>query len=68
LFHGPVDGPMKGQPLDTTRCSHCKKRLKAVMAVNGRTEFKCLACDLLDPLQTDAVKWAKSPLAAPVID
>ena len=38
------------------------------MAVNGRTEFKCLDCDLLDPLQTDAVKWAKSPLAAPVID
>jgi len=59
---------MKGQPLDTTRCSHCKKRLKAVMAVNGRTEFKCLDCYLIDPLQTDDVKWAESLLSAPVID
>jgi CheY-like chemotaxis protein len=37
-----------------------QKRLKAVMAVNGRTEFKCLDCDLLDPLQTGALKSAKS--------
>jgi len=54
--------------MDTTRCSHCKERLKAVMAVNGRTEFKCLDCYLIDPLQTDAVKWAESLLSAPVID
>jgi hypothetical protein len=60
-------GPIGSQPwirLD----ARTAKRLKAVMAVNGRTEFKCLDCDLLDPLQTDAVKWAKSRLAAPVID
>ena len=51
--------------MDTTRCSHCKKRMKAVMAENGRTEFRCLHCDLVDPIKTDAVKWAQSPLAAP---
>jgi hypothetical protein len=54
--------------MDTTRCSHCKKRMKAVLAENGRTEFRCLRCDLVDPLQTDAVKWAKTPLAAAVAD
>jgi phage FluMu protein Com len=54
--------------MDATRCAHCNKRMKAVMAENGRTEFKCLKCDLLDPLQTDAVKWAESPLAASVAD
>ncbi len=54
--------------MDATRCSHCTKRMKAVLAANGRTEFKCLNCDLLDPLQTDAVKWAESPLAALTVD
>jgi tRNA(Ile2) C34 agmatinyltransferase TiaS len=54
--------------MDTTRCLHCNKRMKAVLAENGRTEFRCLHCDLVDPLQTDAVKWAGSPLAAPVAD
>jgi phage FluMu protein Com len=49
--------------MDPARCSHCNKKMKAVLAENGRTEFKCLKCDLLDPLQTDAVKWAESPLA-----
>jgi hypothetical protein len=43
-----------------------QKRMRAVMAENGRTEFRWLHCDLVDPLQTDAVKWAGSPLAAPV--
>jgi hypothetical protein len=67
LFHWPVDGPIGRQPwIDSI--ARLQKRLKAVMAANGRSEFKCLDCDLLDPLQTDAVKWAKSPLAAPVID
>jgi hypothetical protein len=51
--------------MDTTRCSHCKKRMKAVMAENGRTEFRCRQCN---PLQTDAVKWAESPLAPAVAD
>jgi hypothetical protein len=42
--------------------------MKAVLAPNGRTEFKCLKCDRLDPLQTDAVKWAESPLATSAVD
>jgi tRNA(Ile2) C34 agmatinyltransferase TiaS len=43
--------------MDATRCPLCSKRMKAVIAENGRTEFKCLRCDHVDPLQTDAVKW-----------
>ena len=50
--------------MDATRCRHCNKRMKAVLAENHRTEFKCLKCDLVDPLKTDAVKWAEGPLAA----
>ena len=46
----------------TTRCLHCGKRLMPA-SVNGRTELRCIWCDKLDPLQTDAVKWAQSPLA-----
>jgi phage FluMu protein Com len=54
--------------MDATRCAHCNKRMKAVLAENGRTEFKCLKCDLVDPLRTDAVKWAESPLAESAAD
>jgi phage FluMu protein Com len=54
--------------MDATRCAHCNKRMKAVLAENGRTEIKCLKCDLVDPLRTDAVKWAEGPLAASVAD
>jgi phage FluMu protein Com len=54
--------------MDATRCTHCNKRMKAVLGEDGRTEFKCLQCDLLDPLQTDAVKWAESPLATSTVD
>jgi hypothetical protein len=68
LFHGPIDGINGRSTMDTTRCSHCKKRMKAVIAENGRTEFRCLDCDLVDPIKTDAVKWAQSPLAAPAAD
>lgn len=45
------------------RCPQCNKRMKAVLGETGRTEFKCLECDRVDPLQTDAVKWAESPLS-----
>jgi phage FluMu protein Com len=45
------------------RCPHCNKRMKTVLGDNGRTEFKCLRCDDVDPLQTDAARWAESPLA-----
>jgi hypothetical protein len=54
--------------MDATRCPHCNERMKAAIAENGRTEFKCLTCDLIDPLQAGAVKWAASPLATPMAD
>jgi tRNA(Ile2) C34 agmatinyltransferase TiaS len=47
------------------RCPQCNKRMKAVLEANGRTDFRCLQCDKVDPLKTDAVKWAISPLAGP---
>jgi hypothetical protein len=31
----------------------------------GRTELKCLKCDEVDPMKTDAAKWADSALAPP---
>jgi hypothetical protein len=29
----------------------------------GRTSLVCLTCDNIDPMETDAVKWANSGLA-----
>ena len=52
--------------MDATRCPHCTKRMKAVIGNSGRTEFKCLRCDHVDPLQTDALKWTEGPLAASI--
>jgi tRNA(Ile2) C34 agmatinyltransferase TiaS len=49
--------------MDPTRCPHCNKRMKVVLGSDGRTDFQCLQCDKIDPLKTDAVKWADSPLA-----
>ena len=48
------------------RCPHCNKRMKTVLGESGRTEFQCLECDKVDPLKTDAAKWAESPLSAKV--
>lgn len=44
------------------RCPTCKRRMKPVLSRNGRTDFKCLYCDEVDPLETDAAKWADSSL------
>jgi hypothetical protein len=32
----------------------------------SRTRLVCLRCDDVDPMKTDAVKWANSGLARPV--
>jgi hypothetical protein len=37
--------------------------MKTVLGESGRTEFQCLECDKVDPLKTDAAKWAESPLS-----
>jgi hypothetical protein len=51
--------------MNLTRCPRCKMPMKIVLKLDGRTDFLCLECHHLDPLKTDAVKWANSPLAPP---
>jgi tRNA(Ile2) C34 agmatinyltransferase TiaS len=48
--------------MDATRCPKCRRRMKAVTIKAGRTDVRCLGCDEVDPMQTDAVKWAQSSL------
>jgi hypothetical protein len=52
--------------MDQTKCPHCGKRLKPVMSLDQRTELRCLFCDNVDPVQTDAKLWAQSSLANPL--
>jgi DNA-directed RNA polymerase subunit M/transcription elongation factor TFIIS len=47
------------------QCPKCNNRLIAVTDRTGRTEMRCLKCDKVDPMKTDAVKWANSPLSGP---
>jgi len=49
--------------MDISRCRQCGRLLVPVLSANGRTELLCMKCDDVDPLRTDAAKWAKSPLA-----
>jgi phage FluMu protein Com len=51
--------------MDATRCPKCNKRLIAETHRAGRTEMRCLTCDAVDPLKTEAAKWAESSLAQP---
>jgi hypothetical protein len=45
------------------RCPKCNKRLIAMTDRTGRSEFRCLKCDEVDPIKTELAKWAESPLA-----
>jgi DNA-directed RNA polymerase subunit M/transcription elongation factor TFIIS len=47
------------------QCPKCNNRLIAVTDRTGRTEMRCLKCDKVDPMKTDAVKWADSLLSGP---
>jgi phage FluMu protein Com len=47
------------------RCQKCKKLMMAMTDRTGRTELQCLKCDKVDPMKTDAVKWANSGLSGP---
>jgi hypothetical protein len=50
--------------MDVSRCPRCKRRLVPVAnSESSRTRLACLFCDEVDPLQTDAIKWANSGLA-----
>jgi hypothetical protein len=51
-------------PMDKSRCPQCKKRLMAMTDRTGRTQLVCLKCDNVDPMKTDAAKWANSSLAS----
>ena len=33
-----------------------------ILNADGRTELKCASCDKVDPMETEAIKWAESPL------
>jgi uncharacterized protein with PIN domain len=50
--------------MDVSRCPRCKKRLMAMTDRTGRTQLVCLKCDNVDPMKTDAAKWASSNLAS----
>jgi hypothetical protein len=49
--------------MDISRCLKCKKRLITITSRTGQTSLVCLKCDNVDPMKTDAVKWANSGLA-----
>jgi phage FluMu protein Com len=51
--------------MDPTRCPKCNKRLIAEAHDDGGIELRCLRCDAVDPLKTDAAKWAESSLSQP---
>jgi phage FluMu protein Com len=51
--------------MDATRCPKCNKRLIEEADDAGRIELRCLNCDTVDPLKTEAAKWAESSLAQP---
>jgi len=52
--------------MDGSRCPICKKRLMSLTDRTGRTQLVCLKCDQIDPMKTDAVKWADSSLGRSV--
>jgi hypothetical protein len=56
-------GESREDLMDISRCPQCRRLLVPVLSANGRTELLCLKCDEVDPLRTDAAKWARSPLA-----
>ena len=51
--------------MDLSRCPDCKRRLMAMTDRTGHTNMVCLKCENIDPMKTDAAKWAASSLATP---
>lgn len=52
--------------METTRCTKCGKRMVSVFLDNGRAELHCIRCEpVVDPLKTELVRWAQSPLLSP---
>lgn len=44
-----------------TRCLHCGKKTVLIPSVHGRSELKCVACDL-DPPKMEATARVERPL------
>ena len=38
------------------RCPKCNKRMVPVLSVNGRTEFQCLRCDVVEASDKSATR------------
>jgi hypothetical protein len=53
--------------MDQSRCPTCRERLIAMTDRTGRTSLVCLKCDNIDPMKTDAAKWANSSLASSLV-
>jgi DNA-directed RNA polymerase subunit M/transcription elongation factor TFIIS len=51
--------------MDEHRCPNCKKLMMAMTDRTGRTELRCLKCDKIEPMKTEAAKWADSQLSTP---
>jgi len=49
--------------MELSRCPDCNRRLMAMTDRTGRTKLVCLKCDDVDPMKTDAARWANSSLA-----
>jgi hypothetical protein len=49
--------------MDVSRCVRCQKRLMKMTDRTGQSKLVCLKCDNIDPMKTDAAKWADSRLA-----
>ena len=48
------------------RCAECNRLMIAMTDRKGHTTVRCLKCDHIDPMKTDAAnKWANSTLAKP---
>ena len=51
--------------MNEQRCPKCKKLLMAMTDRTGKIERRCLKCEKVDPMKTDAVKWANGGLSGP---
>jgi DNA-directed RNA polymerase subunit M/transcription elongation factor TFIIS len=47
------------------RCPKCKKLMMAMTDRTGKTRLRCVKCNKIDPMKTDAVKLASSGLSQP---
>jgi len=75
LFNESRDFPLSFLDLDCPqnredvmndhRCPKCKKLMMAMTDRTGKTQLRCVKCDKVDPMKTDAVKWANSGLSGP---